>query len=244
MNKKILTSAILMTIVAATSTTASAALATGAVLNFDAGVVSTISSSGSQVLSGSYFGMDFDGNNSISAYERNALTQNNGLIVGVMQTAAGSHGGAPGCVYDGLTCINTGEEPGIDAAWSFLGNTGMHQTLSAPTLLTSSGNTATLDFSGWTWTWNGLNVDMGSGAWEGGVDGVASVTCGVDCSEGDTYTLDYSATAAGEPGFAGVRYNLHLVGTIGAAVPVPAAVWLFGSGLIGLAGFARRRKSA
>ncbi|MCW9006033.1 MAG: VPLPA-CTERM sorting domain-containing protein [Gammaproteobacteria bacterium] len=25
-------------------------------------------------------------------------------------------------------------------------------------------------------------------------------------------------------------------------VPVPAAVWLFGSGLIGLAGFARRKK--
>ena len=28
------------------------------------------------------------------------------------------------------------------------------------------------------------------------------------------------------------------------AVPVPAAAWLFGSGLIGLMGFVRRRKSA
>ena len=27
------------------------------------------------------------------------------------------------------------------------------------------------------------------------------------------------------------------------AVPVPAAVWLFGSGLIGLAGFDRRKKA-
>jgi len=32
-------------------------------------------------------------------------------------------------------------------------------------------------------------------------------------------------------------------GTV-AAVPVPAAVWLFGSGLVGLAGIARRRKAA
>jgi len=31
--------------------------------------------------------------------------------------------------------------------------------------------------------------------------------------------------------------------TIGTAVPVPAAVWLFGSGLIGLMGIARRKKA-
>lgn len=32
--------------------------------------------------------------------------------------------------------------------------------------------------------------------------------------------------------------------TIAAAVPVPAAVWLFGSGLLGLVGMARRKKAA
>lgn len=32
-------------------------------------------------------------------------------------------------------------------------------------------------------------------------------------------------------------------GTVPTAVPIPAAVWLFGSGLIGLAGFARRKKA-
>ncbi len=34
---------------------------------------------------------------------------------------------------------------------------------------------------------------------------------------------------------------LELGGTVN-VVPVPAAVWLFGSGLIGLAGLARRKK--
>jgi len=33
-------------------------------------------------------------------------------------------------------------------------------------------------------------------------------------------------------------------GTVGGEVPVPAAVWLFGSGLLGLIGMARRKKTA
>ena len=42
------------------------------------------------------------------------------------------------------------------------------------------------------------------------------------------------------PDFIDASVNVTTV----SAVPVPAAVWLFGSGLIGLAGFARRKKSA
>ena len=41
------------------------------------------------------------------------------------------------------------------------------------------------------------------------------------------------------PGFVAGAVNVSAVTT----VPVPAAVWLFGSGLIGLAGFARRKTS-
>jgi hypothetical protein len=45
--------------------------------------------------------------------------------------------------------------------------------------------------------------------------------------------------------FVGFSANFNLTGAdLPAAIPVPAAVWLFGSGLIGLVGVARRRKAA
>ena len=43
--------------------------------------------------------------------------------------------------------------------------------------------------------------------------------------------------------FAGFSANFNMV-EAPAAVPVPAAVWLFGSGLVGLVGVARRKKKA
>jgi hypothetical protein len=49
--------------------------------------------------------------------------------------------------------------------------------------------------------------------------------------------------AAGGP-FAGFNagFNANMTPTLNSPVPVPAAVWLFGSGLLGLIGIARRKK--
>ena len=258
MKKQLLCTAVLAAIGATASTSANAALASDATLNFNPG---TAGGNYGFIVSGSYFGMDGNGDGNITKPERVAISQNDGLFLGTVQGASGSHLGAPGCVNDvpdpipdpdTTTCNNTGENPGIDNAWGFFGNTGMHQSTSAVNVTSASGDTANLDFSGWSVTWNGIaDIPMSGGAHSGGTDGVAVVTCaaGSGCASGSTYTLDYYATVpVGDPSnFGGVKYLLHLDGVIGdapAAIPVPAAVWLFGSGLLGLVGVARRRKVA
>lgn len=179
-----------------------------------------------------------------------------GLITGRAQATGISHPGCP----TGTEAIASS----IDNPFCMFGNTGMHFTVSPTNVLSAFGNTATIDMSGWRQTWNGVSpIPYASGAWNGAVnvlpnnasnftytfsgmiDGIAKVTCGVNCLYGDTYSLDYTATVpAGDPSsLGGVQYGLHLTGIVGPLpVPVPAAVWLFGSGLLGLLGVSRRRK--
>jgi hypothetical protein len=56
------------------------------------------------------------------------------------------------------------------------------------------------------------------------------------------FTASWSALVVGGP-FNGVTGNWTITGVV-SAVPVPAAAWLFGSGLLGLVGVARRRRAA
>lgn len=134
----------------------------------------------------------------------------------------------------------------------FLGVDAWVSTASAPV----SGD-GTLDLSGWRWLWgNGNSWTLGSGAWAptnagtlgaptaGYADGVALFSwSGV---YGESYSLWYAATEPmGSPtGCGGCRFFWHLEGTVAAApsaVPVPAAAWLFASGLLGLLGVRKRR---
>lgn len=127
----------------------------------------------------------------------------------------------------------------------FIGSPGMHYTTIPTNVLSASTNTAALDFSGWSWAFNGAaaSFNLGTGSWGSNPDGVAKVICGVDCGNGDSYTLYYTATVPeDEPnGYAGFTYELSLTGSV-SAVPIPAGVWLFSTGLLGLVGMARCKK--
>lgn len=181
------------------------------------------------VSSGSWFGCDCNGNSVISGSEKTPLSQGTtGIRIGYAQPAGSA--GHPGNPL--LTDTNA-----IDAPWSFFGNTGMQFTASPVT-----GDTVTgLDFTGWRWRWLIYDTDMGSGAWGAGfTNGVANITW--DGIYGHSYVLDYAATVPhGSPtGIGDVKMKLHLEGIVN-AVPIPAAVWQFGSGLIGLFGLGRRK---
>lgn len=209
---------------------ARAALLSNAVLSFDPGV-GTIDQSVPPI-SGSYFGMGVSSNTIIYT----TISPYNGLMLGSAQPASGSHTGTP----------NGSERPNIDQPFSFFANTGMHET-SAPVNILSDDNNGnvTLDFSGWGYDWNGIPfISLGVSPQFPTDTGVATLTCGSTCDIGDSFTLDYAAHVYDLPGnpasgLNAVPYTLRLEGTV-SAVPVPAALWLFGSGLIGLIGIARR----
>lgn len=256
MKKQILSAAILATFGAVASTGAMAAVVnSGDTLTITAAQVDP---STSFVTGGSYFLMDTNGSGTFTISERTGITQGSaGLVIGSAQSTGTSHSGTP-----------TGTEGGtIDAAWNFFKNTGMHFT----TVGVTGSTTAGLDFSGWRVTWAGIpSINMGGGIQNCGTtsDGIC-VTPGTaptdiggtynngtgiatftwDGTYGNAYTLSYRATVpqADPSGFGGVPYGLELRGVVNAAaspIPVPAAVWLFGSGLLGLVGIARRKKKA
>ncbi|WP_372521448.1 VPLPA-CTERM sorting domain-containing protein [Sulfuricaulis sp.] len=206
---------------------------------------STSTSNGALITVNSYFGMDQDGNSKISAGERTGITGVGNIVIGSAQAGSGSHSGT----------INGSESPAFDI-WQFFGNTGLDYT----TVPVTGSTTAGLNLSGWTVAWNGIQtIPMGNGPWQ-------PLNCtALGCSGhtftngnaqfiwngtyGSTYSLNYAGTVPlNDPsGFGGVQYFLHLTGVVTAApseVPIPAAVWLFGSGLLGLAGVARRKKKA
>ena len=173
--------------------------------------------------SGSFFGVDLNTDYNIQGDEKTALSQGStGIIIGAPNTVPGE----------------------ITAPWTFLGQTGYDWASTAVT-----GGTGGLNMSGWMVTWNGSEIDLGTGAWQ-----VLNASSGMPTSGyangigifnwsgvyGDSYTLDYTATPQAGP-YIGVQWALHLEGT---AVPVPeASTYVMMLAGLMLVGVAARRKT-
>jgi hypothetical protein len=240
MNKKTVLSSAIGLVLGGAALSANAALTSGATLSFSLGSAAVVActygttppcaKAGYNITDvvGSYFSMDTN-SNGVEPGEKTPIGSLNGIVIGAIQSASGSHPGS----------INGTENPNIDSPWTFFGGTGMHQTTSAITALTVTANGATLDMSGWNVTWNGIaSIPLTQ-------TGLATMACtaGSSCSDTSSYVLDAAFHVNGA-GFTTVAYTVHLEGTVSStAVPIPAAAWLFGSGLLGLAGVARRRKT-
>lgn len=182
------------------------------------------------VTSGSWFGLDNDLNNQISNYE----------MVPIYPVADGI--GIGEVVIQAIIPIDS---------WTLNGNPGYDYLTAGVTGSTTAG----LDFSGWTINYNGSPVvaAVDYGAWTPtncatlGCTGVsfAADTAAISWNGvyGSNYSLWYSwkfmDAAAG--GWVPTQYVLHLEGVV-QAVPLPAALWLFGSGLLGLISVVRRKK--
>ena len=114
-----------------------------------------------------------------------------------------------------------------------------------------SGGTGTIDFSVGT---NTLNIDVNGTLFDQSMDPLATLTLDggmLDAVTGLNFLATFSGGAPADFNTLGWFFD-DLGGMFGewnpvvtitpSAVPVPAAVWLFGSGLIGLIGVARRKK--
>jgi len=210
---------------------ANASLISGSALNFNAASAGGVT----KPATGAWFSYTADVNGEIFTFYV-PISSLNGIVIDAQQLVDGSHTGLPGCVNGVDNCTNTGESPSVDTPWGFFQNTGMHGANDADgiNVLTDDGaGNVTLDMSGWSMDWNAEVTDLGQGA-------AGVMTCSGNCEGDDSYTLDYT-TIVPSGSFAGVLYTLHLEGSI-ATVPVPAAAWLLGSGLLALVGGVRVRR--
>jgi hypothetical protein len=209
-----------------------ATLNSGDVLTITQGVGSTNAYGSYTSVTGSWFGIDENGNGTIGANEKGLIGQGTtGLVIGTTTTPGASHAGAP----------TAGDTNAIDAPWMWNGNTGSDYVTTPVTGSTTTG----LNMSGWSITWNGAAVPMGTPLYAWGTGFSAGIGNFVwDGIYGHAYTLDYHVDMppADPSCLCSTPYALHLEGTV-TPVPVPAAIWLLGSGLAGVAGVARRRKA-
>ena len=156
-------------------------------------------------------------------------------------------------LYSGAALTLTGAPQSNIATFTWYGKPGSFETLGTGiSILTASGDAATVDMSGWAVDWDTQqDISLGVLATLGGdyapgvpyVSAVGNILCdaGSGCAVGSHYTLKYKATLPTlEFGAPYIAFYFEFQGTVG-AVPEASTygMMLAGLGLVG--GMARRR---
>jgi len=116
---------------------------------------------------------------------------------------------------------------------------------------TNGTHSAFLHFNVLEGQWAGTYYTLGTNG-GAGINFSTTITGASTVGNTTTFTFEMFANEfvdnSEDPGYAGfptngtVQWHLSGSGAYTAPVPIPAAVWLFGSGLLGLLGIARRKK--
>lgn len=173
---------------------------------------------------------------SISGGQVTLNTQSYQLLPGAIQPMVmGEYQGAPACCSPDAALTSL-----VYYEFGYFGYAGVHTSAiddwsyTAPPpsgYVDTSDSTIHLDLSSWTWSWNGSNYLQGSSD----IVGNYNVLTGA-------YEISWTSLLPGGP-FSGYTHDWYLTGVATvSAVPLPAAAWLFGSGLIGLFAGLRRQK--
>ena len=166
---------------------------------------------------------------------------------GAMQgTSTGNNN--PGAFAGAAPLANTNETTGVAAPFfgnpfNFLAPSDTNlagQAYGAASISFTSGDNFSVFFPTLEAQWGGTYFPLAAVT----LDCVGALSGSFHCAGEHTIT---TAEDPGGAGFSGwtAQWNLH--GTVTphpSAIPVPAAVWLFGSGLMGLVGVARRRRTS
>jgi hypothetical protein len=156
-------------------------------------------------------------------------------------------------LYNGAALTLTGVPQSDIATFTLYGKPGSYETLGTGiSILSASGDTATVDMSGWVVDWDvQQDISLGVlGGWAGYSDpgvpyvsGVGNILCdaGSSCAVGSHYTLKYKATIPTlEFGAPYLPYYFELHGTVG-AIPEASTYAMMLAGLAMVGAATRRR---